>query len=231
MAGPDAARDKPLGVFISYSRDDVEFADQLHATLIIGGYDATIDRHGIHVGEDWERRLGDMIRGADTVVFLLSPSSARSAACAWEVDQAMHLGKRIIPIACRPLDGALPPPALAALNYIYLYAEPRKPGTGFGPGLLDLRTALNTDLDWLREHTRLLQRATEWQAGDQPTIRLLSGRDIEAAKTWAARQPKEAPAPTALHWQFLRASEQEQDRQQSADRRASACSGPARRCG
>lgn len=217
MAGPDAAPDKPLSVFISYSRDDVDFADQLHATLIIGGYDATIDRHGIHVGEDWERRLGDMIRSADTVVFLLSPSSARSAACAWEVGQAVHLGKRIIPIACRPLDGVQPPPALAALNYIYLYAEPRKPGTGFGPGLLDLRTALNTDLDWLREHTRLLQRATEWQAGGKPTIRLLSGRDIEAAKAWAARQPKEAPAPTALHWQFLRASEQEQEHQQNAE--------------
>ena len=217
MAGPDSAQHEPLSVFISYSRDDVEFADQLHATLIIGGYDATIDRHGIHVGEDWERRLGDMIRSADTIVFLLSPSSARSPACAWEVAQAVHLGKRIIPIACRPLDGAPPPPALAALNYIYLYREPRKPGTGFGAGLLDLRTALNTDLDWLREHTRLLQRASEWDGGGQPTIRLLSGRDIEAAKAWAARQPKEAPAPTALHWQFLRASEQEQDRQQNAE--------------
>ena len=217
MDGIEPAPDKPLSVFISYSRDDVDFADQLHATLIIGGYDATIDRHGIHVGEDWERRLGDMVRSADTVVFLLSPSSARSAACAWEVDQAVHLGKRIIPIACRPLDGAPPPPALAALNYIYLYREPRKPGTGFGPGLLDLRTALNTDLDWLREHTRLLQRASEWQASGQLTIRLLSGRDIEAAKAWAARQPKEAPAPTALHLQFFRASEQEQDRQQNAE--------------
>lgn len=217
MAEPDSAQHKPLSVFISYSRDDVEFADQLHATLIIGGYDATIDRHGIHVGEDWERRLGDMIRSADTVVFLLSPSSARSAACAWEVAQAVHLGKRIIPIACRPLDGAPPPPALAALNYIYLYREPRKPGTGFGAGLLDLRTALNTDLDWLREHTRLLQRASEWHGGGQLTIRLLSGRDIEAAKAWAARQPKEAPAPTALHLQFFRASEQEQDRQQNAE--------------
>ena len=217
MAGPDSAQHEPLSVFISYSRDDVEFADQLHATLIIGGYDATIDRHGIHVGEDWERRLGDMIRSADTIVFLLSPSSARSPACAWEVAQAVHLGKRIIPIACRPLDGAPPPPALAALNYIYLYREPRKPGTGFGAGLLDLRTALNTDLDWLREHTRLLQRASEWDGGGQPTIRLLSGRDIEAAKAWAARQPKEAPAPTALHLQFLRASEQEQDRQQNAE--------------
>jgi tetratricopeptide (TPR) repeat protein len=206
-----------LNVFISYSRDDLDFADQLDATLRLAGYETTLDRHGIRAGELWETRLGEMIRDADTVVFVLSPSSAASKVCAWEVEEATRLGKRIIPVVCRPLGGESPPPSLAALNYIFFYSEPRKSGTGFAPGLFDLAAALNTDLDWLREHTRLLQRATEWETGGRPSIRLLSGRDIEAAKAWAARQPKDAPAPTALHLEFFRASEEEEGRRQNAE--------------
>jgi tetratricopeptide (TPR) repeat protein len=148
---------------------------------------------------------------------VLSPSSARSEICAWEVEEAIRLGKRILPVLCRPLDGASPPPQLADLNYIFFYEEPRSPGSGFGSGLVRLVAALNTDLDWLREHTRYLQRASEWDAGGRPANRLLSGADIASAKAWAASRPKDAPEPTALHLDFIRASEAEESRQQSAE--------------
>jgi hypothetical protein len=68
-------------------------------------------------------------------------------------------------------------------------------------------------------HTRLLQRATEWEAGGHPANRLLSGGDITAAKAWAARRPKDAPEPTELHLAFLRASEDEETARASAERR------------
>src|SRR5262245_46301135 len=181
-----------LNVFISYSRDDNQFADQLDAALQLCAFATTIDRHGISGGEDWKRRLGNLIRDADTITFVLSPSSAESPVCTWEVEEAVRLGKRIIPVVCRQLDGARPPPQLADLNYIFFYPEPDTPGSGFGTGLSNLVTALNTDLDWMREHTRLLQRATEWHTGGRPANRLLSGGDITAAKAWAARRPKDA---------------------------------------
>src|SRR5271170_5283019 len=150
-----------LGVFVSYSRDDLDFADQLDAALGSSGFSTTLDRHGISGGEDWKRRLGALIRDADTVAFVLSPSSAKSDVCRWEVDEATRLGKRIIPVLCRPLENVSAPPALADLNYIFFYREPKSPGSGFGTGLARLVDALNSDLDWLREHTRHLQRATE----------------------------------------------------------------------
>src|SRR5215831_7939202 len=194
---PDAAQKSgELNVFISYSRDDLAFADQLDAALGLAGFGTTIDRHGISAGEDWQTRLGALIRDSDTVVFVLSPSSARSKTCAWEVEEAVRLGKRILPVICRSLEDAGPPPQLAKLNYIYFYDEPRFPGTGFGKGLVDLASALNTDLDWLREHTRYLQRATEWDAGGKPANRLLYGADIASANAWAARRPTNAPEPT-----------------------------------
>jgi hypothetical protein len=41
---PEAGK---LAVFISYSRDDLGFADQLDAALKLTNFDPTLDRHGI----------------------------------------------------------------------------------------------------------------------------------------------------------------------------------------
>lgn len=214
--GPE--RGDKLRIFISYSRDDMEFADQLEATLRLAGYLPTIDRE-ISGGEEWERRLSELIGDSDTVVVVLSPSWVNSASCSWEAREAQRLGKRIIPVACKPLGATDQPPAmLAALNYIFFYKEPRKSGTGFAPGLMDLVNALNTDLDWLREHTRYLRRATEWEAGGRATNRLLSGPDVTEAKAWLDRRPKDAPEPTSLHRDFILASEHEAISRASTER-------------
>jgi len=150
---------------------------------------------------------------------VLSPSSARSDICDWEVEEAARLNKRILPLNCRPLDGASPPPRLRERNYIFFYEEPKLPGSGFGSGLANLITALNTDFDWLREHTRYLQRAIEWDTGRRPRNRLLSGDDVAEAKAWVARRPKGAPEPTALHLDFIRASEEEAEVRLSEQRK------------
>jgi TPR repeat protein len=218
---PDSPDKGKLRVFVSYSRDDLDFADQLDAALSnVCGFECVIDRHGISGGEDWKRRLGNLISEADTVVFVLSPTSARSEICAWEVEEATRLGKRILPVNWRPLEGASPPPQLRERNYIFFHADPKAaPGAGFGTGLANLTAALNTDFDWLREHTRYLQRATEWDRGGRPANRLLSGNDIAEAKAWVARRPKNAPEPTALHLDFIRASEEEAAARTSAQRK------------
>src|SRR6516225_3807878 len=192
-AGPSGK----LNVFISYSREDLEFADQLDASLQLGGFETTIDRRGMSGGEDWKARLRAPIRDADTVVFVLSPSSTRSDICAWEAAEAVQLGKRIIPVLCRTLGDAKAPQQLADRDYIYFYAEPKFPGSGFGPGLLRLAAALNTDLDWLREHTRYLRLAKEWEdVGKPPDRRLLSAADIGLAKDWVACRSPKAPRIT-----------------------------------
>src|SRR5437763_15572451 len=67
QANRPASSDKEkLRVFISYSRDDLKFADQLDAALNACGFDSVIDRHGISGGEEWKPRLGSLISEADT---------------------------------------------------------------------------------------------------------------------------------------------------------------------
>ena len=208
-------RDGKLNVYIAYSRDDLDFVDQLDVLPARRLRDD--HRPSRIVGRRrLEGSLGALVRDADTFVFVLSPSSARSEICAWEVDAAVRLGKRIIPVICRPLDGPSPPPQLAELNYIYFYPEPKLPGSGFGRGLFDLAKALNTDPDWVREHTRYLRLAKEWEeVGKPPDRRLLSAADIALAKAWATSRPAKAPELTALQLEFIRASEEESIRQAS----------------
>ena len=55
-----------LRVFISYSRDDLKFADQLDAALNACGFECFIDRQGISGGEEWKRRLGNLISEAES---------------------------------------------------------------------------------------------------------------------------------------------------------------------
>lgn len=218
LSAVQARRAVKLKVFVSYSREDVGFADQLASGLRLCGFEPFVDRHSVASGEAWQQRLGQLIRDADTVVFVLSPASASSPVCAWEVAEAQRLNKRILPVLCRPLDGALPPQPLSDLSYIFFYAEPSVPGAGFGQGLTELVAALNSNLEWLREHTRLLQRAEEWAAAGRSPNRMLSGADIEAAKAWAAARPADAPPPTELHLEYLRASEADEIARSNAER-------------
>ena len=213
-AGRGGARSDRLTVFISYSRSDSAFADEIESGLEYdGGFEVLLDRHDIHEGEDWKKRLGALISQADTIVFVLSRRSAASPVCRWEVEHARELSKRIIPVQAEPLGDVEAPAALAALNYVRF-----DEGRSFMAGLTGLRRALKADIDWLREHTRLLTRAQEWQAADRAGNRLLSGSDIAAAKAWLDRSPSEGLQPTELHRDFIQASDRAEALKLSAER-------------
>ena len=67
-----------LNVFVSYSRSDLAFVQQLVPALEALNYAITIDTEDISGAELWKDRLSQMIREADTVIFVLSPASAKS---------------------------------------------------------------------------------------------------------------------------------------------------------
>ena len=212
QAPPNSAA---LKVFISYSRADMEFADEIVAGLEFDGeFETTIDRESIIEGEDWKKRLGALIANADTIVFILSPDSAASSVCAWEVSEAQRLSKRILPVLVRPLGEVPAPPALAALNYVRF-----DDNRSFMAGLRALVTSLKTDVAWLREHTRLLTRAQEWDRAGRPETRLLVGDLIAEAKIWARNRPHDAPELTELHAAFLHASEEAERARESEERK------------
>src|SRR5215831_18293468 len=159
-----ATAEKP-GIFISYARSDSSaLAEELVAGLELAGFEPYLDRHDIAAAEDWEARLGALIQSADTIVFILSPAAVRSERCAWEVERAAGLGKRLIPVQGKPVPEADVPERLKRLNYIFF-----NEGQSFARPLRELAEALRQDVEWIREHTRLGESAARWQARDQAT--------------------------------------------------------------
>lgn len=192
-----------LSVFVSYARADGSgFAEEIVAGLEAAGFDPFLDRHDIAPGEDWEARLGHLLARADTVVFVLTPASVASERCRWEVDKALALSKRIIPVVAIDVPEETVHPAMRRLNFIF-FSRPNS----FGPGLKQLSAALRTDLDWVREHTRLGEMAAHWQAMSRDEALLLRGTQLEAARAWLELWRPGLPDPTGDHRSFVSDSE------------------------
>lgn len=195
-------------IFMSYSRSDAKFVDQIIAALQAIGYDVLLDRKNIPGGDDWKSRIGALIQRSDTLVFCLSPDFLASEICLWEVAEARRLGKRVLPIACRTTGNVELPTEIAAMNVVYFYEHPKIPGSGFGTGFSQLTTALASDLGWLQEHTRLLDRALDWDRGGRMGARTIAGReDLVLAKAWLGKRPLSMPKPPEIIADFLHASE------------------------
>jgi hypothetical protein len=192
-----------LRVFISYARSDCSpLAEDLLAGLEAAGLEAFLDRHDIAAGEVWEARLADLLQKADTVVAVLSPAFVASPRCEWELQRAAELSKRVIPVIGLEVTEAATPEALKRLNYIYF-----SKGHAFGASLRTLTTALRTDVQWIREHTRLGELAARWYHQSKADALLLRGSELERAKAWLASWTPNAPEPTTLHREFVNDSE------------------------
>ena len=201
-------------LFISYSRADLAFAEELAAALSLSAdFEILFDRTGIGHGEDWRQRLGRLIVECDSVVFILSPESAASEICGWEISEAQRLSKRIVPVLWRPVDFSKVPAGLSTLNAVPFDGERAV------SGLPKLVTALKSDLAWLREHTRIGERAADWEGSGRAAAYLLRGAALNAVRAWLAARPASAPQATASQRAFIQASEEEEARLLSQERK------------
>jgi hypothetical protein len=136
----------------------------------------------------------------------------KSERCAWEVEHAVKLSKRLIPIQLVSIQGQrVPAPdvpeRLRRLNYIFF-----NEGQSSLKSLSELATALKQDVEWIREHTRLSEIAARWETrrsrtGGEADDLLLRGDDLTDARTWVARRNEGSPEITALQRSYFAASE------------------------
>jgi S1-C subfamily serine protease len=201
-----------LKVFVSYSRKDAAFADELVSGLELCGFEAYLDKADIAPGEPWEARLGRLIRDADTVVFVLSPSSVASEHCEWEVAETVRLSKRLLPVLRQVVPDAEVPEQLRRLNYVF-FTE----GHSLTKSLGELANALRADLEWIRQHTRFAELAANWDERGRPASLLLLGGEIDDAKAWLVKRPKDAPQITMQQQAFIDASIQAAEEAQKRD--------------
>lgn len=192
-------------VFISYSRRDKPFVQRLHQSLLDSQRDAWVDWEDIPATADWWQEIEEGIEKADTFIFIISPDSVRSDICRKELQHALDLNKRFIPLLYREIveedDKKHMHTAISSHNWL-LFQDTNAYDTAFS-GLL---TTLDTDLGHVKEHTRLLLRAKEWKASEHPNTILLEGDEINKAEIWLAQAVSKKPTPTALHQEYIFAS-------------------------
>lgn len=199
----------PLTVFISYSRHDTAVADALVAAVEARGIRAFIDRRDLPYGEKWQGELADSISTSDTVIWLVSPHSVTSKWCHWELDEVQKQHKRLVPVRIGPVTPEELPRQLGAIHILPVEGE-----FALERHLDALIEVLETDRVWLKEHTRLLDRARQWLAKDRGDGLLLRGRALSDAESWQARQPRRAPQPSPEILDLIVASQKGTKRRQ-----------------
>ncbi|MEK9164845.1 MAG: TIR domain-containing protein, partial [Chloroflexota bacterium] len=195
-------------IFISYSRKDAPFVHKFHDALkAIDEREIWVDFQDIPPSADWLSEIYAGIEKAETFVFIISPHSAASVECGKELAHALKHNKRLIPVVRVDADSKNVPPALASLNWVFCREK-----DDFDRAVQTLVKVLDTDLDWVRTHTRLLVRAVEWDTKDQDPSFALRGKDLREAETWLTNTADKTPRPTPLHTQYVLAGRQEEAR-------------------
>ncbi len=184
-------------VFLSYSRRDSEFVRRLAGALTERGKDVWFDVEGIRDAEVFPAALRSAVEHSDGFVFVISPDSVASRFCEQEVEHALALRKRLVPLLHRRVADEQVPEGVRERNWI-----PFDDGARFDDGVQRLVDALETDLEYTREHTRWLVKALEWKAEGHDRSFLLRGAELGAAERWLAGAHGRQPEPTALHREF-----------------------------
>ncbi|HUB75593.1 MAG TPA: TIR domain-containing protein [Solirubrobacteraceae bacterium] len=189
-------------VFISYAHEDLAFVERLRGALEERGREVWSD-HDIEPADRWKRSADEAIDRSDTVVFVISVASLRSEPCRGELSYAQAAHKRLIAVCVEEAaaDVADKPPEVAELSWIMM-----RPGDDFDAGVERVLHALDTDVESVREHTRILVRARAWDLAGRRPSPLLRGDELRTAEDWLSRSGSAGVRPTELHIEFIRAS-------------------------
>ena len=197
-------------IFISYAREDRDFVHRLDESLKSRGRETWVDWEGIRPTEEFMQAIYGAIEGADTFVFVLTPDSVASVVCGREIEHAAAHHKRMVPIVAQDVNAETVPEPLGKLNWIFC-----REGDDFEKATDTLISALETDLNWVHAHTRLLTRAIEWNANGRNNSFVLRGDDLRSAERWLAEAAAQKDRqPTALQTEYIIASRKAAARRQ-----------------
>ena len=201
-------------VFVSYRRVDVDFAKRLTDALKDAGKEVWIDWEDIPPGSDsFEEDIQRGLEATDAFIAILSPEYLESTYCVdMELQYALDLNKRVIPVVIREFDDSKIPTTISHINWIHFIPHAGRENT-FDESINRVVEAINTDLEHVREHKRVLVRALEWKRNDRQPSYLLSGDEITRSEAWIARAANRKPIPTELHQEYIIASRDRSQRQ------------------
>lgn len=186
-------------VFLSYSRRDTPYVGAVADGLAARGKTPWLDTEGIQDGEVFPAVLREAIEAADGFVFVISPDAVVSPFCAQEVEHALALGKRIVPVLHRTVPDALVPPGIRERQWV-------PGGEQLDASTLDrLVLALDADPDHTRRHTLIGLRAKAWDDQGRRAAEVPRSEELEEAAGWLVGAQGRDPSPTPLQAEWIAA--------------------------
>lgn len=163
--------------FVSYSRKDSDFVDQIEADLRAREFEVWVDRRELEAGQDWTDQLQIAIDGCMGVLLIMSPDALESEFVRMEYRYALSQKKRVLPVLFRPV--ARVPIDLNHIQWITSFEE------GYDEGLLKLLNNLAYDSATRRE-----------TAAPAPVAPGAPAPVVETGVDWEANLVVPEPAPT-----------------------------------
>ncbi len=188
-------------VFLCHSDQDQAPAKQIRRSLLRQGITVWNYRTDIATSQDYNRAIAQGIEEADNLISLLSPYSAQSPYCQRELQQALDLHKRVIPVLAATVEPEQVPDGLRNLQHIDLTDNTQ--AADYQADESRLLKLLNTDAAYHTEHKTWLVQALKWQQQSQNPTLLLRGYNLRRAETWLKLARTHRHPPTALHEQFI----------------------------
>jgi WD40 repeat protein len=217
--------------FISYGRADSKaFAAKLNEKLLAEGLNIWFDQDDIPLGVDFQEQINDGIRKAHNFLFIIAPHSINSPYCLKEIELAIKLNKRIIPLLHveqisyetwqqrnpnkteeqwqeyqqKGLHSSYPNmhPVIGKINWVYF----RENLDDFHKSYIGLLSVMSKHQDYVKQHTNFLLQALEWLNNQRQNQYLLIGEVREQAETWLKQKftTEQQPClPTDLHCEFI----------------------------
>lgn len=226
-------------VFLSYSEQDSAILENVRRSLMREGFTVWSSKTDIQTGVDFQVAIDRGLEEADNIVYLLSPASLQSEYCQHEIEYALSLNKRIIPVLVRTTDPVTIPPTLRNLQYIDITqatesnrprhidtvinkafkrsAEPQPNTDHNSAEAVDYRSyasqlikILHQDELYYHQHKLLLAKALKWQRQNQNPSLLLRGHNLHQAEAWLKLATSHPQhLSTALHQEFIAVSLQQ----------------------
>ncbi|HSS20584.1 MAG TPA: toll/interleukin-1 receptor domain-containing protein [Pyrinomonadaceae bacterium] len=115
-------------VFISYSRNDIDFALGVKDRIEKAGLAVWLDTNAIAAGADWSDAIDEAITDAVAVVLVMSPEAKASEYTAFEWAYALGAGVRVVTLMYRPVELH---PRLSRLQYLDFTQPSARPWAEF----------------------------------------------------------------------------------------------------
>ncbi|MBL1179025.1 TIR domain-containing protein [Pantanalinema sp. GBBB05] len=192
-------------VFLSWSTQDREVMEQIRHSLMRENITVWVSKTDIKTGADFQQVINRGIEEADNIVYLISPDSLESKYCQQEIDYALSLNKRIIPLLMRVTDLEQIPEQLRNLQFINFADNTTQ--EQYDRDIAKLIKILHHDADYYAESKMLLCKALKWERQHQNPCILLRGYNLRHAEAWLkVGRHRDQHRPIALIEQFIEES-------------------------